>query len=114
VCSDYVGPVAGAGVGLPGSPRDVLATPSAVDACATYPVASFHWNIAPGFRTAAVTPGSTRGIGPSGADNAFNTTNDVPGVVYDFVDAGSFGPDYAVQVHVDARTGKVLKLLAAS
>jgi uncharacterized membrane protein YkoI len=40
--------------------------------------------------------------------------NDVYYVTFPAKEAGSRGADFAMQVHVDARTGKVLKLLAAS
>jgi|ERR1022692_515342 hypothetical protein len=83
----YSGPAGGAAVDLPPRPADVPATLGAADTGATYPVASFHAHTATEFRAAAVPPGSRRAVGPSGADNNADNTDDVPGVVYDFVES---------------------------
>jgi hypothetical protein len=81
-------PADGAGVDIGSRPADAPATP---DPCsedgATYSVASFHTHTPTEFRAAATPPGSTRPIGPSGADNTIDTSDDVPGVVYDFVES---------------------------
>jgi len=87
VFGNFTGPASGAAVNLPPRPPDVPATPAVTDSGATYPVASFHTHTATEFRAAAVPAGSTRGVGPSGADNNADNNDDVPGVVYDFVES---------------------------
>lgn len=83
----WSGPGAGAAVSLPARPADNPASPGACDAGATYPVASFHTHTPTTFRAAAVPDGATRPIGPSAGDNAADNTDDVPGVVYDYVES---------------------------
>jgi hypothetical protein len=77
----YVGPTAGASVNVPARPADTPAAPSPADAGATYSVASFHTHTPTEFRAVG------RPIAPSGADNTADTNDDVPGVVYDFVES---------------------------
>ncbi len=79
----YSGPAAGAAVNLPPRPPDVPAAPTPSDAGATYPVASFHTHTPTVFRPG----GGTRGVGPSPADGNADNTDDVPGVVYDYVES---------------------------
>lgn len=87
VYGSWSGPTGGAGVNLPPRPADIPATPSPSDHGATYYVASFHTHTPTEFRTGPGLVGSVRPIGPSGADNNADNTDDVPGVVYDFVES---------------------------
>jgi hypothetical protein len=85
VLAPFNAPAAGAGVDIGSRPADNPATPDPCATGATYSVASFHTHTPTTFRAAALPPGSVRPVGPSGADNSIDTTDDVPGVVYDFV-----------------------------
>lgn len=87
VLGAFNGPTAGASVPLPTRPADTPAAPDPCAAGAVYRVASFHTHTPTEFRAAANPPGTTRGIGPSGADQRIDTSDDVPGVVYDFVES---------------------------
>lgn len=87
VLGGFNGPTAGASVPLPTRPADTPATPDPCAAGAVYRVASFHTHTPTEFRAAANPPGTTRVVGPSGADQRIDTSDDVPGVVYDFVEA---------------------------
>jgi hypothetical protein len=87
VNGSWNGPADGAGVEIGGRPADAPATPDPCSEGATYSVASFHTHTPTEFRTAAMPPGSARPIGPSGADNSIDTSDDVPGVVYDFIES---------------------------
>jgi len=80
-------PADGAGVNLSARTADAPATPDPCAAGATYSVASFHSHTSTAFRAAAVPAGATRGVGPSGADNTADTRDDVPGIVYDYVES---------------------------
>lgn len=80
-------PADGAGVDIGGRPADAPVTPDPCSDGGTYSVASFHTHTPTTFRAAAVPAGATRPIGPSGADNRIDTHDDVPGVVYDFVES---------------------------
>ncbi len=83
----WSGPTSGAGVNLPPRPADSSATPTPCDPGATYSVASFHTHTSTEFRNIPANAGTVRPIGPSGADNGADTTDGVPGVVYDFVES---------------------------
>lgn len=87
VMGSWSGPTAGASVPLPSRPADSPANPKPCDDGATYSVASFHTHTPTEFRAAENPPGTTRGVGPSGADNRIDTQDDVPGVVYDYVES---------------------------
>lgn len=87
VTGGWSNPTQGASVPLPSRPDDSPASPSPCDDGATYSVASFHTHTPTEFRAAANPPGTTRGVGPSGADNRIDTQDDVPGVVYDYVES---------------------------
>lgn len=87
VLGAFNGPTAGASVPLPTRPADTPAAPDPCAAGAVYRVASFHTHTPTEFRAAANPAGTTRRIGPSGADQSIDTTDDVPGVVYDFVES---------------------------
>ncbi len=87
VTGNWSGPAAGASVPLPSRPADSPASPTPCDAGATYSVASFHTHTPTEFRAAANPRGTVRPVGPSGADNRIDTSDDVPGVVYDYVES---------------------------
>jgi hypothetical protein len=87
VLAPFEPPASGAGVDIGSRPADSPATPDPCADGATYSVASFHTHTPTEFRVAANPPGSTRGVGPSGADNTIDTSDDVPGVVYDYVES---------------------------
>ena len=64
-------------------PADSPATPAPNAAGATYSVAFFHTHTPTTYR-----PGQgVRGVGPSGPDNTFHTAQQVPGVVYDYIES---------------------------
>lgn len=86
VLGAFVGPAAGAAVPLPTRPGDNPANPAVDAKGAVYQVASFHTHTPTEFRV-GLPAGTTRGIGPSGADNRIDTNDDVPGVVYDFTES---------------------------
>ena len=69
-----VGPAAGATINLPPKPADVGTT---------YTVGSFHTHTPTTYRTVG------RAVGPSGADIAADASDNVAGVVYDFIGNGS-------------------------
>jgi len=52
------------------------------DSGTTYTVGLFHTHTPMTYRT-----GGTRDVGPSGADNRFHTSNNVVGVIYDYVES---------------------------
>lgn len=79
----WVGPGAGASVPLVPRPADVPASPDPNARGAKYPVCSFHTHTPTEFRPG---PG-TRGVGPSGADNRIDSSDQVPGMVYDYVES---------------------------
>ncbi len=87
VTGSWAAPADGASVSPGSRPADTPATPEPNAAGATYSVALFHTHTPTTFRAAAVPVGSTRGIGPSTADNNFHNGQDVPGVVYDYVES---------------------------
>jgi Domain of unknown function (DUF4157) len=72
-----VGPAAGGAVTLGARPADVSPGTSS----AIYTVGSFHTHTPTAFRPVG------RPIGPSGADNAADTSDDVVGVVYDYTES---------------------------
>lgn len=81
----WSGPGAGASVNLPGRPADTPANPDPNAAGARYPVASFHTHTPTTYRTGlGLLP---RPIGPSGADNRADTSDQVPGIVYDYAES---------------------------
>jgi hypothetical protein len=86
---NWVGPAAGASVNLPGRPADVPASPDPNAKSVKYPVASFHTHTPTTFRPNPPPPAapSVRPVGPSTADNNADNTDQVPGVVYDFVES---------------------------
>jgi hypothetical protein len=84
VKGQWVGPADGADVPLPTRPADVPASPAANERGAKYPVCSFHTHTPTEFR--AMYPG-TRGVGPSVPDNNIDTSDQVPGMVYDYVES---------------------------
>jgi hypothetical protein len=79
----WVGPADGAEVPLVPRPADNPANPDPNARGAKYPVASFHTHTPTEFRPG---PG-TRGVGPSPPDNNVDSSDQVPGVVYDFVES---------------------------
>ncbi|WP_418315618.1 hypothetical protein [Piscinibacter sakaiensis] len=87
VLGAFGGPTAGASVPLPTRPADTPDPPDPCAAGAVYRVASFHTHTPTEFRAAANPPGTVRPIGPSGADQRIDTSDDVPGVVYDYVES---------------------------
>ena len=87
VTGDWSGPGDGADIPLPSRPIDSPTSPSPCDSGATYSVASFHTHTPTVFRVAATPLGSTRGVGPSDADRHVDNLDDVPGVVYDYVES---------------------------
>ena len=84
----YLGPwVSGdeqANVNIWWRPSDIPSSPSPTDSGAYYPVASFH--------THTSTYYGTRGrfVGPSGKDRDVDSTNQVPGLVYDYIGVGQW------------------------
>lgn len=75
-----VGPTATGSVVLGTRPADTPGAP-ALTGGATYTVASFHTHTPTTFRPVG------RPVGPSGADNAADTSDDVTGIVYDYVES---------------------------
>lgn len=75
ILGPVVGPAVGGSVVLGGRPADVNSGASD----AIYTVASFHTHTPTSFRPVG------RPVGPSGADNAADTSDDVVGLVYDYV-----------------------------
>ncbi|XXX80120.1 hypothetical protein WMF30_15240 [Sorangium sp. So ce134] len=86
VTGPWGGPADGASVSLPPRPSDVPADILPDSNGGKYPVASFHTHTPTTYRT-GLPPGSARGVGPSGADNGADTSDDVPGVVYDYIES---------------------------
>jgi hypothetical protein len=80
VLGPNVGNSVGAYVNLPLRPQDSPSLPSPIEPSARYPVASFHCHTATTYREWG------RGIGPSPADNQADSTDKVPGIVYDYED----------------------------
>jgi hypothetical protein len=76
VVGPSVGPTVGASVVLGARPADTSGTDGT-----TYTVASFHTHTPTAFRPVA------RAVGPSGADESADTSDDVVGVVYDYVES---------------------------
>ncbi len=87
VTGDWSGPGGPVSIPLPPRPADSPAYPSPCDHGATYSVASFHTHTPTVFRVAATPPGSTRDVGPSDPDRRIDNKDDVPGVVYDYVES---------------------------
>ena len=85
----WVGPAAGASVTLspPTRPADIPPGPTPCARGARYSVASFHTHTSTAYRGTALAPGPARGIGPSAADQQTDTADDIPGLVYDYVDS---------------------------
>jgi hypothetical protein len=77
IVGPVVGPLAGGSVVLGARPADVAPGTSA----AIYTVGSFHTHTPTAFRPVG------RAVGPSGADQAADTSDDVVGVVYDYVES---------------------------
>lgn len=76
----------GASITLSSKPADSIAAPTPLDT-PTYTVASFHTHTPTFYRTVG------RGVGPSGGDHAADTSDNVTGVVYDYVgDASGNAP----------------------
>jgi hypothetical protein len=82
---DWCKPEDGAGVDIGSRPKDDPRNPSPNDHGATYYVASFHTHTSTEFRTIPSLVGSVRPIGPSDPDKQTDTSDDVPGVVYDYI-----------------------------
>jgi hypothetical protein len=80
----WAGPAGGASVNLVPRPPDVPASPAANEKGVKYPVCSFHTHTPTEFR--AMYPG-TRGIGPSPDDERIDANDQVPGMVYDYVES---------------------------
>jgi hypothetical protein len=78
-----VPPTDGAYVDVPARPADNPSAPDPNAKGVKYPVASFHTHTPTTYRAG----GGARGIGPSGADNRIDTKDQVPGVVYDYVES---------------------------
>jgi hypothetical protein len=83
ITGSWSGPEDGASVPLPTRPADDPASPSPCDEGATYSVASFHTHTPTTYRRGD----STRAVGPSEADRRIDNADDVPGVVYDYVES---------------------------
>jgi hypothetical protein len=77
ILGPVVGPLAGGSVVLGARPADVAPDTAA----AIYTVGSFHTHTPTAFRPVG------RAVGPSGADQAADTSDDVVGVVYDYVES---------------------------
>lgn len=85
VTGSWSGPTQGASVPLPPRPADNPASPKPCDGGAVYPVASFHTHTPTEYRASAYPPGTSgRPTGPSGADNRVDSSDQVPGIVYDY------------------------------
>ena len=84
VTGGWSGPTSGASVPLPPRPADQPASPAPCDNGAVYGVASFHTHTPTEFRAASYPSGAGRPTGPSGADNRVDTSDQVPGIVYDY------------------------------
>jgi hypothetical protein len=80
-------PEDGAGVDIGSRPPDDPPQSTPCDPGATYYIASFHTHTPTEFRTIPALVGSVRPIGPSGPDKQTDTADDVPGVVYDFIES---------------------------
>jgi hypothetical protein len=79
---DWVGIDDGAYIrDFPNRPSDMPIVPNATDSGARYPVASFHCHTSPRYWT-----WGSRDVGPSSSDDGFNTNNQVPGLVFDYVE----------------------------
>lgn len=89
----FVGPIQGASVNPGARPGDNPNNPAICDVSgnpslgAKYTVSLFHTHTSTEFRAAFVPAGSTRAIGPSGADNNYHTAEKIPGVVYDYTES---------------------------
>ena len=64
-------------------PSDIPNSLDPVKGCSTYMVAAFHTHTPTTYRT----PGNTRRVGPSAADEEFATSNKVPGGVFDYIES---------------------------
>lgn len=84
VTGAWVGPDDQGSISLPSRPSDVPANPAPNATGAVYYVASFHTHTPTTYRTNS--PG-TRAVGPSSPDNNADTADDVPGIVYDYVES---------------------------
>ncbi len=86
VTGAWAGPSNDVSIVLPSRPPDVPASPLPNAAGATYSVASFHTHTPTTYRT-NYPPGTTRNVGPSPGDNSADTADDVPGIVYDYIES---------------------------
>lgn len=84
VTGSWSGPTQAASVPLPPRPADQPASPRSCDSGAIYAVASFHTHTPTEFRVGSFPPGTGRPTGPSQADNTIDTSDQVPGIVYDY------------------------------
>ena len=73
-----------AGILLPPRPLDNPHSPIPTDSGACYPVASFHTHPPAYYQTVG------RDVGPSIADERVDATNQVPGLVYDYIGWGNY------------------------
>jgi hypothetical protein len=64
-------------------PADMPKNPPAVEGCATYTVASFHTHTPTTYRTQL---GAARMVGPSPTDESFDRRQNVPGVIFDYIE----------------------------
>ncbi len=87
VTGDWASPTNEASVVLPARPSDNPASPLPNAAGAIYSVASFHAHTPTTYRTNYYPPSATRDVGPSPGDNTADTSDDVPGIVYDYIES---------------------------
>lgn len=100
-------PSAGASIVL-GAPTDNPASPAPCDAGADFYVASFHTHPPTTFD---MTPGNwVRPIGPSNGDNVADTSDQVPGVVYDYVESPAGSGSIPLQ-HPEASAAQLYRSL---
>lgn len=84
VTGAWAGPTNDVSIILPSRPSDIPSSPLPNSVGAIYSVASFHTHTPTTYRT-NYPPGTTRDVGPSPGDNAADTADDVPGIVYDYI-----------------------------
>jgi hypothetical protein len=81
-----VGPSVGASVNLGAKPTDQAANPQLSDGSAIYLVASFHTHTPTTYRNVG------RAVGPSGADQSSDNSDNTVGLVYDYIGVGGNAP----------------------
>jgi len=84
---DTVGPMEAAGISLGSRPDDEPEAPEPDEDGAIYPIASFHTHTPTTYREDYYDPDEGRGVGPSGDDEDADNAAEIPGIVYDYVEA---------------------------